>query len=98
MTPGRRTPQVIGHLWRCTYEYPVCTVLMSSAANKIRIMCRLFAYADSSARCLGRSSASTKYSAGKYLRQVDATEVPRKAEEGRTRQTAEEITTLGRES
>ena len=48
--------------------------------------------------CPGRSSSSTKYALGKYLQQVEAPEVSRKADKARAKQTAERITTLEREN
>ena len=44
----------------------------------------------------GQFSVSTKYASGKYLQQVGATEVSRKADEMRARKIAEESTTLKR--
>ena len=48
------------------------------------------------AGCLGGSSESSKYTSGKHLRQAEATEASRIADEVRARQAAEGITTLER--
>ena len=99
--------QVIGHLWRCTYGFSAYTVLIPSAPDGIGIRCQMthalsachVALAVCSMRVPARglsSSVSTKYTSGKYLQQVETTDVSRKADKARARQTVKRIATLER--
>ena len=110
MTSERRAPQVIGHLRRCTLGYSAYTVLVPSAVNGIGIRCQtararlhvrhlppaVCMFADSSARDVPVAPWQVLQASGKCLGQVEVTEVSRKADEARAKQTVEGITTLKR--